>query len=198
MILLNGEVVLVRHGETAWSRSGRHTGTTDIPLTDEGRRQAECVGRALTGLAFDSVFVSPLSRARETCVLAGLGNQMFIRRELLEWDYGEVEGRTTGEMRERIPNWTVWSGPLPGGEPLDAVGDRCDRMVADMRAAVGRTAVFAHGHCLRILAARWLAQPAPDARFFELDAAAISVLGYEHEQAVFRLWNSTAHLEGPG
>ena len=197
-MLLDGEIVLVRHGETAWSRSGRHTGTTDIPLTDEGRRQAECVGRALTGLAFDSVVVSPLSRARETCVLAGLGDQMVIRQELLEWDYGDVEGRTTGEMRERVPNWTVWSGPLPGGEPLDAVGDRCDRMIADMRAAVGRTAVFAHGHCLRILAARWLAQPARDARFFELDAAAISVLGYEHEQAVFRLWNSTAHLEGPG
>lgn len=189
------EVVLVRHGETAWSKSGRHTGKTDVPLTEEGRRQATQIGRALAGRQFDRVFVSPLSRARDTCIVAGLGNQMVIRQELVEWDYGDVEGRTTPDMRRRVPGWTVWSGPLPGGEPIESVGTRCDRVIADLRAMGGRAAVFGHGHCLRILAARWLGLSPLDARLFELFAGAICVLGFEHDQAAIGLWNSTAHLQ---
>jgi probable phosphoglycerate mutase len=188
------EIVLVRHGETLWSKAGRHTGRTDVPLTDEGRSQAACVGRALARLIFDRVYASPLSRARETCVLAGLGAQMVSRKELVERDYGGVDGLTTAEMRARIPGWSVWTTPLPGGESAEAVGDRCDLIIAELRAAGGRSALFGHGHCLRVLAARWLDLPALDGRLFELTAAAICLLGYEHDQAVIRLWNSTQHL----
>jgi probable phosphoglycerate mutase len=192
-----GDVVLVRHGATTWSASGRHTGRTDIPLTDEGRREAVLVGRALAGQVFERVYASPLSRARDTCVLAGFGSQMVLRDELLERDYGEVDGLTTAGIRERIPGWSVWTAPLPGGETVESVGDRCDRIIADLREVGGRSAVFGHGHCLRVLAARWIGLPALDARLIELDAASISVLGYEHDQAVIRLWNSTQHLESP-
>jgi len=188
------EIVLVRHGETLWSKTGRHTGRTDVPLTDEGRRQAACVGRALARLIFDHVYASPLSRARETCVLAGLGAQMVSRKELVERDYGEVDGLTTAEMQARIPGWSVWTAPLPGGESPEAVGDRSDLIIAELRAVGGRSALFGHGHSLRVLAARWLELPALDGRLFELAAGAICVLGYEHDQAVIRLWNSTQHL----
>ena len=186
------EVVLVRHGETEWSRSGKHTGRTGVPLTEEGRRQAAALGAALGKWRFALVLTSPLTRARETCRLAGLGDVAHERAELMEWDYGEYEGRTTPEIREARPGWTLWRDGVPGGETADEVGARVDRVIADLRAAGGDAAVFAHRHVLRVLAARWLGLAPTEGRWFALDTATISVLGWERETAVIRLWNSAA------
>jgi broad specificity phosphatase PhoE len=184
------EIVLVRHGETEWSRAGRHTGRTDVPLTEEGRRQASALGAALRQRPFALVLTSPLSRAKETCRLAGYGEVAKERAELLEWDYGEYEGRTTDEIREERPGWTLWRDGVPGGETLDEVGVRTDRVIAELRSAGGDAAVFAHMHLLRVLAARWLGLAPTEGRLFALDTATISVLGWQRETAVVRLWNS--------
>ena len=190
------EVVLVRHGETEWSRSGRHTGRTDVPLTDLGRHQAELLGRRLQGRSFALVLTSPLGRARETCRLAGLGEGGLLRDELREWDYGEYEGITTPEIRSRRPDWFLWRDGCPGGETAAEVGARADRVVAELRAAGGDCAVFGHGHMLRVLAARWLGLPPGEGRLLGLSTAALSVLGYERETPVLWLWNEASHLAG--
>ncbi len=150
------EIVLVRHGETEWSRDGRHTGRTDIPLTDAGRRQAQALGPALAGWEFELVLSSPLSRALETCRLAGLGERAQLRDELLEWDYGEYEGITTPEIRERRLDWVLWRDGCPGGEIAAEVAARVDPLVAELHALGGDAVLFAHGHVLRVLAARWI------------------------------------------
>jgi broad specificity phosphatase PhoE len=183
------EVVLVRHGETEWTRSGQHTGRTDIPLTEAGRRAARAVGAAIEGRRFALVLTSPLSRASETCRLAGLGNAAAERDELMEWDYGAYEGRKTLEIREEHPGWTLWNDGVPEGETAAQVGARVDRVITEARSAAGDAVLFAHGHVLRVLAARWLGLEAAAGRFFALDPATLSVLGYERETPVIRSWN---------
>ncbi len=180
------EVVLVRHGETEWSRAGRHTGRTDVPLTEQGRRDAEALGAVLRERRFALVLTSPLQRAAETCRLAGLGDVAVVRDELREWDYGEYEGLKTVDIRRERPGWSVWADDIPGGESLTEVGERADRVVAELRSSDGDVAVFAHGHLLRILAARWLGLEPAAGRLFALDVGTISVLGYERENAVLR------------
>ena len=183
------EVVLVRHGETDWSANLRHTGRTDVPLTEEGRHQAERVGRALRGRSFALVLTSPLERAVETCRLTGYGELAQARPDLMEWDYGEYEGRTTVEIRREVPDWTIWRYGAPGGESPDEVGARADRILQEARAAAGDTLIFSHGHFLRALAARWLELPPTEGRLFALDPATLSLLGHEREQPVLRTWN---------
>jgi broad specificity phosphatase PhoE len=182
------EVWLVRHGDTEWTESGRHTSRTDVPLTDAGREQGASVGKVLGGREFALVLSSPLSRARDTCDLAGYGDVAEIDDELREWDYGEYEGRTTDDIRKERPGWTVWMGS-PGGESLDDVGARARRVLERAAAAGGNAALFSHGHFLRILGACWLGLPPEGGRLFALGTAALSVLGYERETRVFREWN---------
>lgn len=183
------EIVVVRHGETEWSRDWRHTGRTDVPLTDEGRRQAEALGRALGGREFALILTSPLSRALETARLAGFGDRAGVRDELREWDYGEYEGRRTVQIREERPGWTLWRDGVPGGETADEIRARVDRLLEELRHSDGDVLVFAHGHVLRVLAARWLGLEPELGSRFALDTATISVLGYERETPVIRLWN---------
>jgi probable phosphoglycerate mutase len=185
-----GEVVLVRHGETEWSRSGRHTGRTDIPLTELGRREAEAAGDELAGRPFELVLTSPLERARETCRLAGYGAGAQVRDDLREWDYGDYEGVTSAEIHIEHPGWTVWTGPVPGGETIGEVAARADRIVAEAQQAAGDVLVFSHGHLLRVLTARWLGLEPTAGRLFALDPATISVLGHEHDTRVIREWNA--------
>jgi probable phosphoglycerate mutase len=183
------EVVLVRHGETEWSRAGRHTGRTDVPLTEQGRRQAEAVGAALGDRDFSLVLTSPLGRALETCRLAGFGDRAQPRDELMEWDYGAYEGRTTSEIREERPGWTLWRDGVREGETIEQVGRRVDRVLEQIRSLEGDALLFAHGHVLRVLTARWL-ELEPDAgRLFALDPATLSTLGCERETPVIQLWN---------
>jgi broad specificity phosphatase PhoE len=186
---------LVRHGETDWAASGRHTGWTDIPLNDRGRRQAAQLAERLAGESFDRVFSSPLSRALETCRFVGLGDRAIIDPDLREWDYGEYEGRKTDEIREEVPGWTIWSDRVTGGEPIAAVAARLDRVIGRALVADGDVAVFGHGHALRILAARWLGLEPAAGAMFELSTATISRLGWERERRVIELWNEAAHLE---
>ncbi|HZP28609.1 MAG TPA: histidine phosphatase family protein [Acidimicrobiia bacterium] len=183
------QVVLVRHGATEWSASGRHTGRTDVPLDDEGRAQAKAIGERLRAWTFSLVLTSPLDRARETCALAGLGDRAQVDGDLAEWDYGDYEGLTTAEIRATRPGWTVFEGGVVNGETADAVGARADRVLARLAGVDGSVALFSHGHFLRILAARWLGLPAVDGRLLALDTATLSVLGYEHETRVVRRWN---------
>jgi broad specificity phosphatase PhoE len=184
------DVVLVRHGETEWSRDGKHTGWTDIPLTERGRQDAQAVGAALRERRFARVLTSPLSRASETARLAGFGDVAEQRDELREWDYGAYEGRKTAEIREERPGWSLWSDGVADGESVDQVGARADRVIAELRSLDGDALVFAHGHLLRILTARWLELDPRGGRLFALDPATISVLGYERETPVVRLWNA--------
>lgn len=183
------EVWLVRHGETEWSRTGRHTGRTDVPLTDRGRRQAELLQARLVPHRFVRVLTSPLSRAAETCDLAGLGGRAETTGDLSEWDYGGYEGRTTSDIRAERPGWLLWTDGVPDGERAADVGRRVDRLISALRAAGGDVVVFGHGHNLRILAARWLGLPPEAGRLFALGTATISVLGYERELPVLVRWN---------
>jgi broad specificity phosphatase PhoE len=185
------EIYLVRHGETEWSLSGQHTGKTDIPLTAAGERGAQAAGRALAGLEFTLVLSSPLSRAVETCRLAGFGDRAQLRDDLVEWDYGDYDGRTTADIRKDRPGWALWRDGVPGGETAGQVGARADRVIAEAVAAGGRTLMFAHGHILRVLTARWLGLDADGGRLFVLEPATISILGYERETRVIRRWNVT-------
>ena len=188
------ELWLIRHGETEWTRSGQHTGRTDIPLTVQGERQAALLGRRLAGRKFALVLTSPLRRARETCRLAGYGGAARDEPDLMEWDYGAYEGRTTAQIREEVPGWIIWKGGVRGGESADQVGARCDRVIARCADADGDVALFAHGHVLRIMGARWLGLPAAGGRYLALDTACLSVLGHEHEQRVIRWWNESYDL----
>lgn len=185
-------IALVRHGETAWSRAGRHTGRTDIPLTDAGRDQARAAAGPVAGLAPARVRVSPLGRARETCDLLGLAVDPVVDPDLVEWDYGDYEGVTTAEIRATVPGWTVWSAPCPGGETAEQVAARVDRVIAACRAEPGLTLVVAHGHVLRVLAARWLGLGPAGGSLFRLDTATVSVLGWERENPVVLSWNVRA------
>lgn len=186
-----GDLWLVRHGETEWARLGRHTGRTDVPLTDVGRDQARAVGRRLAGHRFGLVLTSPLSRAAETAALAGFGAVARPDPDLMEWDYGSLEGRETPEIRAAYPGWTIWRGPWPGGETIHDVAARADRVVATVRAGSGDDAlVFAHGHLLRVLAARWLGLAPESGGWFALDTGTISVLGWERGLPVVQTWNA--------
>ena len=187
-------VWLVRHGETEWARLGRHTGRTDIPLTDVGREQARVLGRRLAGHPFAVVLTSPLSRAVETTTIAGYGAVAIDDPDLLEWDYGEFEGRVTEEIRVDYPNWTIWRGPWPGGETIDEVGARADRVLDRISGVDGETLIVAHGHLLRILTARWLGLAPTSGGLFALDTATISVLGRDRDTRVIETWNETCHL----
>jgi broad specificity phosphatase PhoE len=188
------ELWLVRHGETEWSLSGAHTSTTDIPLTDHGRQRAVELNEFLHGKKFAAVYVSPKHRARETCEIAGYGDVMQVEDNLQEWNYGESEGKTTKEMREKYgdPNWSVWTNPIVGGEAVEAVGERADKVIAKSLAQVpdgGQVALFAHAHILRILAARWIGLPAVGGQLFALGTGSVSVLGFERETRVISKWN---------
>ena len=182
------EVILLRHAETEWSRTGRHTGRSDIPLTDDGRAAAGALAARLADRRFAIILTSPLSRASESARLAGL--DATVEPDLVEWDYGEYEGITTAQIREGVPHWTVWSHPSPGGESAEQVGRRLDRVVARVQELSDRVLVFGHGHSLRALAARWLDHPVAQGRHYSLDTATISVLGYERETPVITRWNT--------
>lgn len=181
---------VVRHGQTEWSVDGRHTGWTDIPLTTEGERQAIDAGAVLAGTEFAQVWTSPLSRARRTCELAGLGDRAEVVDDLHEWDYGDFEGITTAAIRETFPGWTVWSGPWPGGETPAEVGARADRVIDRVLAAEGPIVVFAHGHFLRVLVARWCELAPTEGRRFLLDPATVGILGWEHGMRAVARWNA--------
>ena len=185
---MTSELWLVRHGETAWSASGRHTSTTDLPLTDEGELVAKTLADRLATQSFDLVLTSPRLRARRTAELAGFPDAE-VSDDLVEWDYGAYEGITTPQIREAVPGWTVWSHPSPGGETADDVGERLDRVVARAR-TVERALVFGHGHALRALTARWLELPVAAGSHFRLDTATVSVLGWERETPVVLRWNA--------
>jgi broad specificity phosphatase PhoE len=189
MTPMSDEVWLVRHGETEWSRDGRHTSTTDLPLTDEGRRVAETLRDRLDGDGFSLVLTSPRLRARETARLSG-HPEAEVDDDLAEWDYGRLEGLTTPQIQEAYPDWSIWAGPVPGGESAAQITDRLDRVVAHCRSVEGRVLIFGHGHCLRALAARWLDLEVAEGRHLRLDTATISVLGWERETPAVVRWNS--------
>jgi broad specificity phosphatase PhoE len=182
------EIVLVRHGETEWSRDGRHTGNTDVPLTERGKDQARALGAALAGRSFVRVLTSPLVRAAETARLAGFDAEP--RDELREWDYGDYEGRKTAEIREERPGWTLWADGVPGGERAAEVAARVDAVLGELRLTDGAVLVFAHGHLLRVLAVRWIGLEPEAGRLLALDPATVSLLGYERETPVIRVWNA--------
>jgi probable phosphoglycerate mutase len=182
-------VVVVRHGSTDWSANGRHTGRTDVSLDANGRRAAAALAPVLARRRYALVLTSPLARARDTAALAGFPHAT-VDDDLLEWDYGEYEGRTTADIREERPGWLLWTDGVPAGEDATAVGRRADRVIARVRAAAGDALVFAHGHVLRVLAARWIELPPEDGMRLALDPARPSMLGYEREVAVIQEWNA--------
>jgi probable phosphoglycerate mutase len=190
------EIYLARHGETAWALSRQHTGRSDIPLTERGQRNARSLGERLSGTTFDKVFTSPLQRARRTAELAGFGDVAEDDPDLMEWDYGRYDAKTTAEIRADNPDWSLFRDGCPGGESVAEVGARADRVVARIRGFPGRTLLFGHGHFCRIIAARWLGLSPADGRLFYLSTAALSVLGYEHsrQEPVVRLWNDDRHV----
>jgi broad specificity phosphatase PhoE len=188
------QVTLVRHGETEWSRAGRHTGRTDVPLTAAGRDDARRLTAALHGCHFSRVLVSPLRRARETCALAGFADVAEPRAELMEWDYGEYEGLTSAQIEALRPGWVLWRDGCPDGEMPEDVGRRVDPIIAELREGSGDAAVFAHGHLLRVLASRWIEQPPAHGAHLALSTAAVCVLGDEHGQPTLQRWNDVSHL----
>ena len=196
--MTNPIIYLARHGETAWSLSGQHTGLTDLPLTARGERNASRLRQRLAGLTFAKVFTSPLQRARRTCELAGFGPVAEIDNDLLEWNYGEYEGRRTSEIRAERPNWQLFRDGCPGGESPQQVAARADRAVCRLRAVGGDVLLFSSGHFLRVLAVRWIGlELTTNARLFMLSTASLSAVGYEDslERPVIRLWNETRHVE---
>ena len=190
-------IYLARHGETAWSLSGQHTGRTDLPLTEGGERNARALGARLRGLVFAKTFTSPLQRAVRTCELAGFGNGAELDPDLMEWDYGQYEGLRTAEILKERPDWQLFRDGCPGGESPAAIGARADRVVSRVRAVHGDALLFSSGHILRVLAARWLGLEAAGGRSFVLGTAALCILGYEHNlgEPAIRLWNDTHHLD---
>ncbi len=190
-------VYLARHGETAWSLSGQHTGLTDVPLTEHGERNALRLGKRLAGLSFAKVFTSPLQRATRTCELAGFGTAAKADCNLVEWNYGEFEGRRTAEIHAERPDWQLFRDGCPGGESPAQVATRADDVISRVRAIKGDVLIFSSGHFLRVLAARWLGLDPSAGKFFVLSTGSLSVLGYENNlfQPVIRLWNDTRHLD---
>lgn len=191
---LSPQIVLVRHGETAWSRSGQHTGRTDIPLLEDGRRMAQALEKPLREWSFAEVWTSPLSRASETCTLSSHGTIAQPNPDLMEWDYGDYEGRTSKEIHAEAPDWKLWKDGAPGGESLKQIGARADRVIEQLRAVEGNVLLFSHGHMLRVLAARWLGLSPAEGRLFALSTASISVLGWDGDQPMIARWNNIAHL----
>ena len=183
------ELWLIRHGETEWSRSGQHTGRTDLELTQTGKDRAAMLGRSMAGRRFELVLSSPLLRARETCRLVGYGDQAKLTDDLLEWDYGDYEGITTADIRKTRPSWYLWRDGVPRGETAEQVGARVQRVIDQASQVEGRVAVFAHGHVLRVLTACWLGLEPRAGRLFALETGTVSVLAYEHETRVIRKWN---------
>jgi broad specificity phosphatase PhoE len=191
-------IYVARHGETAWSLSGQHTGVTDLPLTDRGERNARRLGERLKGLSFAKVFTSPLQRAARTCELACFGARAEVDRDLLEWNYGEYEGRRTAEILAERRDWQLFRDGCPGGESPGQIGARADRVVSRLRAIQGDVLLFSSGHFLRVLAARWLGLEPAAGRYFLLSTASLGMLAYEHNsrsEPVIRLWNDTRHVE---
>ncbi|NGZ11263.1 MAG: histidine phosphatase family protein [Nitrospira sp. LK70] len=191
-------IYLARHGETAWTISRQHTGLTDLPLTERGERTARRLGERLKGLRFAKVLTSPLQRATRTCELAGFGAVAEVDRDLVEWDYGQYEGRRTDEIRVERPDWELFRDGCPGGESPQQVSERADRVVRRVRAVAGNVLLFTSGHFMRVLATSWLGlEPTVNCRFFMLSTASLSALGYEHDlsRPVIRLWNETRHVE---
>lgn len=190
------EAVLMRHGETEWSANGRHTGITDLPLTAAGESEARSMAPHIGGHDYELVLTSPLQRARETCRLVGLDSRAQVRDDLREWDYGDYEGLTSPQIRESDPQWLLWRDGCPGGESPQAVSDRCDRVVAELtefaRTESGDAIVFAHGHLLRSLAARWCQLPIQAGERLMLSTAAASSLSYEHSTPAIKFWNRTS------
>jgi broad specificity phosphatase PhoE len=191
MAVATREIWLIRHGATEWSKTGQHTGHTDLPLLPEGEADAQALGRRLADHEFALVLTSPLKRAYDTCRLAGFGGVAEIEPLLREWDYGEYEGRRTADIREERPGWLLWRDGVPGGESLESVAERARKVIDRASAARGDVALFAHGHVLRILTACWLGLLPDAGRLFALAAGAISILGYEHETRVIESWNVT-------
>jgi broad specificity phosphatase PhoE len=191
-------VFLARHGETAWSLSGQHTGLTDLPLTERGEANARTLAGRLAGMTFSLVLTSPLVRARRTCELAGFGDVAVADRDLVEWNYGDYEGKRTAEILAGRPGWKLFRDGCPGGESPADVGARADRVIARMRAASGNVLVFSSGHILRVIGARWLSLPAAGGAYFLLGTASVSALSYEHDmtEPVHRFWNDMRHLTG--
>jgi probable phosphoglycerate mutase len=181
---------IARHGETEWSRTHRHTSTTDLPLTPAGERAAKALAERLAGTEFDLVLTSPLRRARDTARLAGFGERAEVDDDAHEWRYGEYEGKTTAEIRETVPGWSVFTAPSPGGETAAEVGARVDRLIARVRREAKTALVFAHGHVLRVLAARWVDLPPEAGAHLVLSVATVSVLGWERETPAIERWNS--------
>jgi broad specificity phosphatase PhoE len=184
------KVYLLRHGETEWSLNGRHTGVTDIPLTENGRVAARLLKPILAKVTFTWVLTSPLQRARETCELAGLGQFANVEPDLIEWNYGEYEGLKTEQIRSTRPGWSVFRDGCPGGESPEQVGARADRVITKVRTAAGNVALFGHGHFTRVLAARWINLSANYGENFLLDTATLNVLGYYRESPAFMIWNA--------
>jgi probable phosphoglycerate mutase len=192
-------IYVARHGETEWSRSGQHTGVSDIPLTEGGEEAARKLGSRLSGRPFVRVFTSPLLRARHTCELAGFGDRADILDEAMEWNYGRYEGVRTVDIHKERPGWDLFRDGCPEGETAEMVGARADRVIAALRAAEGDALLFSSSHFLRVLAARWLGLQPEGGRHFMLDTAALSIFGYEHnslDEPVIRVWNDTHHLHG--
>lgn len=191
------KIYLARHGETAWSLSGQHTGLTDMPLTEKGEWSARCLGKRLAGVSFTRIFTSPLKRAARTCELAGFAAQAESDSDLVEWDYGQYEGLRTSEIHLRRPDWQIFSDGSPDGETPDQVGARADRVLHRVRAVDGNVLIFSSGHFLRVLAARWLGLRVFDGAHFMLSTASLSILGFENgpSHPVIRLWNDTSHLD---
>jgi broad specificity phosphatase PhoE len=190
------EIYLARHGETAWTLSHQHTGRTDIPLTERGERNARSLGHRLRGTTFGKVLTSSLMRATRTAELAGFGSVALADPDLMEWDYGRYDGKTTAEIRKENPNWSLFRDGCPGGESVAAVGARADRVIARLRGLDGRVLLFGHSHFFRVLAARWLGLIPADGRLYYLSTASLSILGYEHslDGPVIRLWNDDRHV----
>jgi len=187
---------LARHGETAWSLSGQHTGMTDLPLTEEGERHAAQLGQRLKGLRFAKIMTSPLQRAARTCELAGFGAVAEVETDLLEWNYGRYEGRTSADIHAEAPDWELFRDGCPGGESPEQVGARADRVVGTARAVEGNVLVFSSGHILRVVGARWLGLEPGAGRYLYLRTASLSALGYEHARSkpVIQLWDDTSHV----
>lgn len=188
------QIWLFRHGETEWSKSGQHTGRTDLPLNKAGEARAGAIGRRLAGRPFALVLSSPLIRAVETCRLAGYADNAVLDDDLMEWDYGDYEGRRTVDIQKERPGWLLWQDGVVGGETVEAVGERAARVIARALAAGGDVALFSHGHVLRVLTACWLGLPPVDGAFFALGTATVSVLGFERDRRVIVRWNQNSHL----
>ena len=189
------EIYLVRHGETEWSRSGQHTGRTDLPLTQAGIEEARRIGKVLAHLEFERVLSSPLARARSTCELAGFAGALQLEPDLVEWDYGAYEGLTSAQIHASNPGWMIFSHGAPDGESPDEIAARVDRVIAKLRACEGRIALFAHGHVLRVLTARWIGLSASHGRHFLLDTATLSILGYYRDTPAIQCWNASTTQE---